>query len=870
MSEKKFAFKKITPKSYNPDDPESLFRDLKGRDPSIQSLWSHQADIIREYHNKFMGSKDVALQLPTGSGKTLVGLLIGEYHRLKYGKRVLYLCPTKQLVHQVHSYAKTYGIKAHAFVGKQTEYPTKEFNDYVTSDAIAISTYSALFNFNPRFDNSNVIICDDAHGSEGYISSMWSLNISFDHDLFTKIVNLFEDELPTVFVNQLKTKSRSQINPIIEKVPNHIFLNRLKELSELLDENISNEEKNLYYSWRTIQDNLSACNLFVSRNEVLIRPWIPPTLSHSPFSNASQRIYMSATLGAGGELERIIGIPKIERLSIPHGWDKQGSGRRLFVFPDYNYSLSEYIGFLAKIIHKRNRTLILCPNKDIADIIKQALIREGVLHDFYDSYSIEESLDSFTSSNAAILLLTNRYDGIDLPGDACRQLLMVGYPGFTNLQEGFLLSRLEMDSLLSDRVITRFTQATGRCTRGSTDYSLVIPIGTELFEFCLAKENNEKLHPELQAELYFGLEQCKDADLDDLESMVDIFMEQGDDWKGAEENILLYRDQTVVSEDPKTKSLSDVVSEEVNFEYNLWNKNYPQAIEYAQSIIGSLNGTQFDGYRAIWNYFAGSAALLQFNSTKDSHWSSLSFDYFDRAKSCANMIGWFSELPSFVEKEGGEPESVDTLSGYALDNIQALLHKLKPTGPLFEKKMKVNHEYIYDDTPSAFEEGLTALGKLLGFESYHPGGDADPDSVWTLNDEVIILFEAKSSENSEGVISVDTCRQSQGHYKWAGSFHRDYETYKKKICVVVSKRSKLDKNAIVHSGDLYYIHIDETRQMFETISGLLRRIRSQSGTYNKESIRIKLLEELESSKLTPKGIISLFENRPLTDLAHNR
>jgi hypothetical protein len=866
MAEKKFAFKKITQKSYNPDDPESLFRDLKGRDSSIQSLWSHQADILREYHNKFIESKDVALQLPTGSGKTLVGLLIGEFHRLKNNKRVLYLCPTKQLVHQVHSYARTYGIKAHAFVGKQSDYPTKEFNDYVTSDAIAITTYSALFNFNPRFDNSNVIICDDAHGSEGYISSMWSLNISFGHDLFTKIVNLFEDELPTVFVNQLKTKSRSEINPTIEKVPNHIFLNRLKELSELLEENIGVDEKNLYYSWRTIQDNLFACNLFISRNEVLIRPWIPPTLSHSPFSTASQRIYMSATLGAGGELERIIGIPKIERLSIPHGWDKQGSGRRLFVFPDYNYSLSESIGFIAEIINKRSRTLILCPNKNIADIIKQALINVGVSHDFYDSYSIEESLDSFTSSDAAILLLTNRYDGIDLPGDTCRQLLMVGYPGYTNLQEGFLLSRLEMDSLLSDRVITRFTQATGRCTRGSTDYSLVVPIGSELFEFCLAKENNEKLHPELQAELYFGLEQCKDADLDDLDLMIDVFMEHGDDWKDAEENILLFRDQTVVSEDPKTKSLSDVVSKEVQFEYNLWNKNYPQAIEYAQNIIGSLNGSHFDGYRAIWNYFAGSAALLQFYSTKDSHWSSTSYEYFDRAKSCANMIGWFSELPSFVEKAGDDYENSDALSGYALDNIQNLLSKLKPTGPLFEKKMKVYHDNIYNDSSSAFEEGLTTLGKLLGFESYHPGSDADPDSVWTLNDEVIILFEAKSSEKTDGVISVDTCRQSQGHYKWAGLAHKDYDNYKKKLCVVVSKRTRLDKSAIVHSGDLYYIHIDEIRQIFEKITGLLRRIRSQSGTYNKESIRIKLLEELKSSNLSPDEIISLFENNSLAKL----
>jgi hypothetical protein len=33
-------------------------------------------------------------------------------------------------------------------------------------------------------------------------------------------------------------------------------------------------------------------------------------------------------------LERITGIEKIVRLPIPKGWDKQGIGRRFFLFPE--------------------------------------------------------------------------------------------------------------------------------------------------------------------------------------------------------------------------------------------------------------------------------------------------------------------------------------------------------------------------------------------------------------------------------------------------------------------------------------------------------------------------------------------------------
>ena len=53
---------------------ESMFMDLRNR--SVQALFAHQADILRKYEAEMMQKSDVAIELPTGSGKTLVGLLI--------------------------------------------------------------------------------------------------------------------------------------------------------------------------------------------------------------------------------------------------------------------------------------------------------------------------------------------------------------------------------------------------------------------------------------------------------------------------------------------------------------------------------------------------------------------------------------------------------------------------------------------------------------------------------------------------------------------------------------------------------------------------------------------------------------------------
>ena len=74
-------------------DPETLFGELPRRRDGVGALWSHQVDQLRTYSGNHLDTADVALELPTGSGKTLVGLLIGEWRRRSRRERVVYACP---------------------------------------------------------------------------------------------------------------------------------------------------------------------------------------------------------------------------------------------------------------------------------------------------------------------------------------------------------------------------------------------------------------------------------------------------------------------------------------------------------------------------------------------------------------------------------------------------------------------------------------------------------------------------------------------------------------------------------------------------------------------------------------------------------
>lgn len=129
------AFKINKGSSLSLDSPESLFRDIKTK--KIPGPLADQADLWREYQDKAIDKPDVALQLPTGGGKTLAGIVLAEWRRLKYQERVVFLCPTRQLVNQVAEQAsEKYGIKVHGFTGPKSAYDKNAAAEYLNCERV--------------------------------------------------------------------------------------------------------------------------------------------------------------------------------------------------------------------------------------------------------------------------------------------------------------------------------------------------------------------------------------------------------------------------------------------------------------------------------------------------------------------------------------------------------------------------------------------------------------------------------------------------------------------------------------------------------------------------------------------------------------
>jgi hypothetical protein len=129
---------------------------------------------------------------------------------------------------------------------------------------------------------------------------------------------------------------------------------------------------------------------------------------------------------------------------MPQGWEKQSNGRRLFIYPDRIFSINDYEGWIFKILNQHERSLVLTPNNISVSTFVDLSKKYGLTHKMLGANDIEESLDSFTKSRRSILIMANRYDGIDLAGDACRILVIYGLPSSVNLLERFLWSRLKL------------------------------------------------------------------------------------------------------------------------------------------------------------------------------------------------------------------------------------------------------------------------------------------------------------------------------------------------------------------------------------------------------------------------------------------
>lgn len=789
------------------DSPEEMY--ARGSMPrttdAVSSLWVHQGDVLRAYAAGHQQTPDLALELPTGTGKTLPGLLMAEWVRRKDEGPVLYAAPTRQLARQVSATAIAEGVPARLLVGSHSTWSTTDESDVHGGEAIAITTYSSIFNTSPKLPVPRLIVFDDAHAGEQFVGEAYGVTIR-RHDaevIYLEVLDALRPFLSGLQIQRLKGPpdpgAHHQVRLILPSVDQSALTR--------LDEVLSQMTGDLRFQFAMIRTGLPSCCVYLSYGGIQIRPMVPPTFDNPVFSRAAQRVYLSATLGGGGELERAFGRAEIVR--VPHAAKTQPrSGRRLFVFPDLVQG-RDAIGVVKSVVGITNKALVLSQASSVkTEEAARALAGEGV--PIFGRDDLEQGLTTFTNSPEGVLGLANRYDGMDLPGSACRIVVLEGKPDAVSLQEKFLSERAQANVALSERLRTRIVQGAGRCTRGPNDYAVVVVLGPDITRYFSRTENKKALEPELQAEVEFGWGNSSGVDAATIIDNVRTFLDHDTAWReGGEPLVAEFREGAERVDSPGSSALGASAKHEVEGWQRAFSGDWvaaSQHLEEAARVVG-LGGEATRGYRGLLLYISG--VWLHLGAQSEAHRGHARQLVRD-AGSAAIRCTWLNEMKSLPDVESVPLSGADSV---AINTIVARLTGQFRPGTILNdlERMRTG---LDQDAAGPYEVALTILGTYLGASAAKPDGPGRCDSAWRWDSAMWVTIEAKSEEHDDGLLPLKDIRQANTQLDQLAADQGVPHAPAGSPTILVSDRLSVDpQHAPVANPNVYLASTDLVRQL---------------------------------------------------------
>lgn len=614
---------------------------------------------------------------------------------------------------------------------------------------------------------------------------------------------------PSLSESQYRVVTDESEYAAVELADVHTHADVLTNITAVLDDA---NESSIRYPWTVIRNNLIACLFFVSVREVVIRTIAPPTHTHASFNETKQRLYMSATLGGEGDLLRGYGVTSIETIRVKHAqW-----GRRYIFMPSLYFEENECPQVVSSIWNEvsTHRALILAPSFHIANRTFDAL-SPGMTPSptKLTAWDVENSLSPFTTSESAVLCLAGRYDGVDLPGDDCRLLIMAESPGAIGALERHLREHWKLGPLLRRRERTRLIQGMGRCTRDATDFAVIILLGQSLLDSITPPAFSKTLPGEIQRELAWGLEQGEVAreDSDALTQMVVGLLTDEEYRKNANESIAELDIPDQISDELGDE---DSGKAEVLYLRAMWSYDYLGAYQIARRIADDINKPELAGYRAWWLFLASIAAQAAGETAGG-------FDCLKRAKAIGINSGFLGSLLQLRSKGGVKLVQDDALDVQA-ESVWNQLIGWGWQGPVFKKKLAEMTEGLSQpNNHTRFHIGLERLGQCLGAEVIRSTADGAPDVVWIFHDRCY-TFEAKAGAQ----LSKKYVLQAKGHPDWLRAERPELGDVSIQP-LIVSAGNEVDELAKPHIGGINFVSTADILNYGQDVGAELNKLRTQ-------------------------------------------
>jgi hypothetical protein len=477
-------------------EPRDIYRALPNR--PWPYLRQEQGEVLERWF-EVRDRRDLVLRQNTGGGKTAIGLLICQSTLNELELPAVYIASDSFLVAQTRREAENMGLAT-------TEDPRS--SEFLNGEAILVTKMQTMVNGMSRFGvpggrydviELGIVVIDDAHAALANAEAQFRLQIPKAHGAFDSITGLFGEVLrrqsPTRWA-----ELASGDPGVTLRIPYWAWVDRIAEVVDALHPHRQSDEFRLV--WPLIKEDLALCEATVTSKELEIRPLCPPIARIPSFAEAGRRVYLTATLADDSVL--VTGLDADPGTIAEPVTPKRAADlgdRLILASTELNPGLDDIaVTELAVELAMEHNVVVLTPSDEAAMrwVARGALfVKVGELDAVVTRLKAGEHI--------GLIVLANKYDGIDLPGNACRVLVIQGLPRALSPGERRDAEVLRRSPVLTARQVQRIEQGMGRGVRDAEDYCAVLLVGSDLTNMVSQKKNRALFSPATAAQLDLSL-----------------------------------------------------------------------------------------------------------------------------------------------------------------------------------------------------------------------------------------------------------------------------------------------------------------------------------------------------------------------------
>ena len=750
--------------------PRDIFARLN-RSRSFGYCRDIQTEVMNRWYDR-RSKKDNVIKLSVGSGKTLVGLLLLQSSLDEKVGPALYVAPNVQLAQQVIDEAKSLRIAT-------TDDPYD--SDYITGEKICVVNVYKLFNGKSVFGVGSsrleigTVIFDDAHACVSTMSDQFRLVLK--DDAYTSVFSVLGGDLKNHSEWAYQDITSGSPYEYIE-VPFWVWETRHSEILKVLS--CHSAEKDIMFRYPLLKGILPFCRCVVGSDRIEIEPYFPVTDLFPSFRRAKRRIYMTAMLADDSVIVTHFGANQneLDMAIVPDSI--QSTGERMIIMPEEinpDLTIPDIRQLLSKLANLYNVVTIV-PSNRVAEAWKgrdATVLRED---------NVIGGIEDLRNGSNSFAILVNRYDGIDLPDDACRILVILDLPEvapFVDLIDNDILASSTMNL---QRQVERIEQGMGRGIRSESDYCVVILLGTRLICRVRLSEAKQMLTPVTRQQVALSRNMYHDLQsrtINELEELIEQGAKPDPDWiEYSKKSRASKTAQAALKADATMRF--DPVKLAVRAAFDLARKN--QRNEAISTLDDAIANSSEDCVRA-W------------------------------------LLYWKARIQHAIDPRAAQAtlKKAHSLEPCILKPIEGISFKQLAKASVNQTTLLIkNHEQyldnllemkIYVDTLCAdlefrlnaskqFEAAIDRLASFLGISGHRPEllFKEGPDNLWALDDGSFLVIECKSAVATDREIYKDEAGQLGQSVEWFKSKYMGW----KQVPILIHPNRQLARGASAVEG----------------------------------------------------------------------